>query len=205
MENINEIIGNNIKELRKFNKMTQYDLSERLHYSNKTISRWEAGEIIPDVKTLNELSEIFNVPLSKLFEKDIMSKYKLSSRYKFQISNKLAISLLYSCCVWLIAVCFFVHYKITYNVTLWQAFVWAIPISCLVGLLFNKWWGIRKFNYLLLSIIAWSSLACVFVSFYNYRFWSIFLIGIPIQVAIFLWMNISKNNIENKKEKNKKK
>lgn len=200
MENINEIIGNNIKELRKINKMTQYDLCEKLHYSNKTISRWESGEVVPDVKTLNELSEIFNVPIGKFFEKDIANKYKLSGHYKFQLSNKLAISLLYSCCVWLIAVLLFVHYRITYNICLWQAFVWAIPISCFVGLLFNKWWGKTKYNYVLLSIVTWSTLAGVYVSFYNYRFWSIFLIGIPIQVAILLWSNIARNNLENKRK-----
>ena len=37
-------------------------------------------------------------------------------------------------------------------------------------------------------------------SFYNYRFWSIFLIGIPIQVAILLWSNIARNNLENKRK-----
>lgn len=200
MENINEIIGNNIKALRKFNKLTQYDLSEKLHYSNKTISRWESGEVIPDVKTLNEISEFFNVPLSKLFERDIINKYKFNSRYKLQLSNKLAISLLYSCCVWLIAILLFIHYKITYDIYLWQAFVWAVPVSCFVGILFNKWWGRGKYNYLLLSIINWSTLAGVFVSFYNYKFWLVFLIGIPVQVAILLWGNIARNNLENKRK-----
>lgn len=200
MENISEVIGNNIKELRKFNKMTQYDLSEKLHYSNKTISRWESGEIIPDIKTLNELSELFNVPISKFFEKDLISKYKLSSKYKFQISNKLAIALLYVCCIWLIAVLIFVHYKLNYDTYVWQVFVWAVPVSSLVGLLFNKWWGKSKVNLVLLSIINWSTLASIFVSFYNYKFWLVFLIGIPIQVAILLWINIAKNNIEKKKK-----
>ena len=201
MENINEIIGNNIRELRKFNKMTQFDLSEKLHYSNKTISRWESGEIIPDVKTLNLLSEIFNVPLSRLFEKDVINKYKLSKRYKFQMSNKLAISLLYVCCIWLIAVLIFVHYKLNYDAYVWQTFIWAIPISSGVGLLFNKWWGKSKFNFVLLSIINWSTLASIYVSFYNYKFWLVFLIGLPIQVAILLWTNISNNKIEEKKKK----
>ena len=59
MENINQVVGNNIKTLRKANNMTQFELAEKLNYSNKAISRWESGEIVPDVATLNKICEIF--------------------------------------------------------------------------------------------------------------------------------------------------
>lgn len=194
MENINEIIGNNIKELRKFNKLTQFDLAEQLNYSNKTISRWESGDIIPDVQTLNKLSEFFNVPLSSLFEPDLINKRKLSKKYRFQLGNKLTIALLFILCVWLMATVIFVHSMLTYNVNYWQIFVWAVPASALVGLIFNHKWGRKSFNFLIISIFNWTLITSIFVSAFNYTFWMLYLIGIPVQIGILLWANIAYNN-----------
>lgn len=194
MENINEVIGTNIKELRKFNKLTQFDLAEQLNYSNKTISRWESGDIIPDVQTLNKLSEFFKIPLSHLFEPNLINKRKLTRKYRFQMGNKLTIALLFILCVWLMATVIFVHTKLTYNITLWQVFVWSIPTSAFVGLIFNNKWGKKSFNYLLISIINWTLITSIFVSAFNYTFWMLYLIGIPIQIGILLWANIAYNN-----------
>lgn len=202
MKNINEIIGNNIKELRKVNKLTQYDLAEKLNYSNKTISRWESGDIIPDVQTLNKLSELFEIPLSKMFEPDISTRYKLSRRYRLQIGNKLAVSLLFIICVWMLSLVIFIHNKINKNVILWQSFVWAIPVSCIVGLIFNYMWGKKAYNFLLYSILNWSLITSIYLSIYNYSFWMIFLLGIPIQIVILLWYNIYKNKENQKRNLN---
>ena len=71
MENLNLIIGNNIKDLRKANGLTQEELAKKLNYSNKAISRWESGEVVPDVETLNRLCEIFNIPIANIFEEKV--------------------------------------------------------------------------------------------------------------------------------------
>lgn len=199
MKNINEIIGNNIKELRKVNKMTQFDLAEKLNYSNKTISRWESGDIIPDVQTLNKLSELFEVPLSKMFEPDISIKYKLGRRYRIQIGNKLATSLLFVIGVWLLAIMVFIHYIQNYDTVVWQIFVWAVPLSSIVGLIFNTLWGKKSYNYLLLTLLNWSLITSLYLSLYNYTFWLLFLVGIPIQIGIILCYNIFKNKENQKK------
>lgn len=193
MENVNEIIGNNIKELRKINKLTQYDLAEQLNYSNKTISRWESGDIIPDVHTLNKLSEFFGVELSQMFVPDLVNKSKLTRKYRFQLGNKLTITLLFILCVWLMATVVFVHRKLTYNETFWQIFIWAIPSSAFVGLVFNHKWGNRKFNYLIVSVINWTLITAIYLSAFNYTFWMLYLIGIPLQIGILLWANITRN------------
>ena len=68
MENIKEIISNNIIMLRKQKNLTQLELGEAIHYSDKAISRWEKGESLPDIETLQLLSETLDVPLTYLFE-----------------------------------------------------------------------------------------------------------------------------------------
>ncbi|NLK12438.1 MAG: helix-turn-helix transcriptional regulator, partial [Candidatus Phytoplasma sp.] len=55
MENKDKIalnIANNIIFYRKELKLTQFELAEKLNYSDKSISKWERGEGIPDIPTL---------------------------------------------------------------------------------------------------------------------------------------------------------
>ena len=61
-----EIIGKNIMRLRKMANMTQSDLAEQLNYSDKSVSKWEQGNGIPDVRILVRLSELFGVTLDEL-------------------------------------------------------------------------------------------------------------------------------------------
>lgn len=189
MKDINLVVGNNIKELRKIHKMTQADLAEKLNYSNKAVSRWESGEVIPDVVTLNNICEVFEIPISKIFEENIQLE-KVKKEYKFRMGNKMAISLLAVLGVWLIATVCYVYSRITFNDNLWQAFIWAVPISCIIGIVFNSIWGRKFFNFILISALVWSVLACVYLQFIQYNMWLLFLIGIPIQIGIILWFNI---------------
>ena len=189
MENINLVIGNNIKELRKIHKLTQNDLAEKLNYSNKAVSRWESGEIIPDVSTLNKICDIFQIPITQIFETQLTEK-KITKQYKFQMSNKLAISLLAVLMVWLTATITYVYSVITFGDNLWQTFLWAVPVSCIVGIVFNSIWGKKIINFIIISILVWSILACIYLTFLEYNLWLIFIIGVPVQIGVVLWFNI---------------
>ena len=59
-------IAGNIAKYRKQLGMTQIDLSEKINYSDKSISKWERGDGIPDVPTLVQLAEIFGVSVDEL-------------------------------------------------------------------------------------------------------------------------------------------
>ena len=61
-----EVIGKNITRLRKLANMTQLELAEKLNYSDKSISKWEQGNGIPDVRILVQLAELFGVTLDDL-------------------------------------------------------------------------------------------------------------------------------------------
>lgn len=49
-------MGAFLKALRKEKHLTQEDLAEELHVSNRTISRWETGTSLPDINMLIMLS-----------------------------------------------------------------------------------------------------------------------------------------------------
>ncbi len=66
-------IGKFIARCRKEKKMTQEDLAKILGVTNKTISRWENGNYMPDLSLLKPLSEVLGISLNELLsgEKDI--------------------------------------------------------------------------------------------------------------------------------------
>ena len=59
-------IGKFIAALRKEKGLTQEQLGEKLGVTNKTISRWENGNYMPDVEMLSLLSKEFGVSINEL-------------------------------------------------------------------------------------------------------------------------------------------
>ncbi|MGN0579141.1 MAG: helix-turn-helix domain-containing protein, partial [Ruminiclostridium sp.] len=53
--NMNQIkMGSFLKELRLEKRLTQEQLAEHLNVSNRSISRWETGNTLPDISLLIE-------------------------------------------------------------------------------------------------------------------------------------------------------
>ena len=59
-------IGKFIAALRKEKGLTQEQFGEKLGVTNKTISRWENGNYMPDVEMLSQLSKEFGVSINEL-------------------------------------------------------------------------------------------------------------------------------------------
>lgn len=58
----------NLCELRKLKHWRQVDLAERLNTTQRKISYWEQGKFEPDIDTLLQLAEIFDVSLEDLIK-----------------------------------------------------------------------------------------------------------------------------------------
>ena len=142
MEDINKIIGKNLLILRKNAKLTQMELAERFNYSDKTISKWESGESMPSIEILYELAKFYNTTLDALtVEGDILATAKSEPKPKNKLfPTRLIITLLAVSAVWLCATILFVCFKIIYETNYGMFFLWAIPISCVVLLIFNSIW-----------------------------------------------------------------
>lgn len=194
MQEIKDIIAKNIIDLRKKNNLTQGELALKINYSDNAVSRWERGEVTPSIETLDAIAKIFNVPLSSLIEDN--AKEVSQTRDKKQIINKLAIILICCSIVWLVAIIAFVYSKLIYNVNIWTIFVWAIPVSSLVLLPFNEYWGRYIYKFVILSVFQWTILGAIYLQFLQYNIWLIFIIGVPIQVALSIWAFIKPKNIK---------
>lgn len=193
MQEIKDIVAKNIIDLRKKNKLTQTELAEKLNYSDNAVSRWERGEVTPSLETLEQMSKVFDVPLSSLIEDN--AKGTSIAKDKKQVLNKLAVTLIFFSLVWLIAIVIYVYGKIIFNLNLWTIYVWAIPFSCLVLLPFNEYWGRYIYKFVLFSIFDWSILSAIYLQFLQYNMWLIFIIGVPIQVALCIWAFIKPKNL----------
>ena len=187
MENVKEIISENLVKLRKEHKLTQLELATKLNYSDKAISRWENGEVTPDVETLMNICALYEISLDDIVKKQENSK-NLTKQYKFQLRNKLIITLLSISLVWFIATLVFVYAQLIMQKFVWQVFIWAVPITCIVGIVFNAIWGKRQLMFPIISILVWSLLTSIYIQLLPvYNLYLIFFLGIPLQVAIILW------------------
>ena len=196
MEDIKTTVAKNIAELRLLNNMTQLDLAQKLNYSDKTISKWERGESIPDVSVLAEIANMFGVTLDYMIkgdhtEEDIPAKEAIRHRY-----NRLAITGVAQGLVWFISLfAFILTSLIAKNATFqWLYFVYSVPVSFILLLVLNSIWFNARNNYLIISLLMWSILASVHISFWYFsvNISMIYLLGIAGQLMIILWSLIKK-------------
>ena len=66
-------LSKNIQHLRKQRRLTQEQLADTMAVSRQTISKWEAGEITPELPKLIELCELFACTLDALIREDMFA------------------------------------------------------------------------------------------------------------------------------------
>ena len=187
MNNIKEIVSKNLVNLRKQNNLTQVELSEKINYSDKAISRWEKGEVLPGLDILELLSYVYNVPISYFLEEHFDTESKKADAKAKNIYTATIIFMVMV--VWTVAVVAFLAAKNYANKTNWTIFTWAIPTTALViRLCFRKF--LKNKHYILTaSICLWTFLAAIYLQWYYLNLWTIFLLGIPFQfVIVFMYL-----------------
>ena len=208
--------GSNIALQRKRCGLTQAGLAERLNYSDKAVSKWERGESVPDVLTLMQLAELFGITVNELvcdpnaLPENSDSKLEnamtqVSEKALKRKANKNVIQALSSTLVWCIALSAFVilssfDFLEAYSCLL---FFVAIPANAIVLLSLRSAWRDFRWNQMLISLITWGSLLSIYMiilTVYHYHFWKLFLLGIPGQIAIFLWFRMCRPSKNDKKE-----
>ena len=191
---LKNIVAQNIYYLRTINHMTQYELGEKLNYSDKAISKWERAEGLPDVYVLKKISEVFGVTVDYLLTEHTEQDQKVDTK-----SGKKSTSLLGKVVkIGLLTVSLLIFVLIAIatagEVYYWQVFVYAIPAISITGIVFGAILKNRWQVLIYISLLMWSILAAIFfalLQFANdYKVWLIFFVGIPLQVIIFLAFKI---------------
>lgn len=196
MEQLKMIIAGNIGSLRREAGLTQLELAEKLNYTDKAVSKWERGESVPDVVTLKALADLFGVSVDYLLRADHPAETNVKQEFtRRQKRNHALITTMACVLVWLIAS--FVHAAVDIalpdEMKLLLVYMYAVPITLIVLLIFNSVWGNRRRNFTIISILIWTFLTCLFVTiaiFASKFFWTVFIIGIPAQVIVCLWSGL---------------
>lgn len=196
MEELKMIIAGNIGQLRRDAGMTQLELAEYLNYSDKAVSKWERGESIPDIVTLKAVADRFSVSVDYLLRADHPVETEIKCQYtKRQRLNHALITLISCVLVWLIAI--FVHAVVRaanpVEGQLWMTYMYAVPVTLVVLLVFNSIWGNRRNNFVIISALIWTVLASAYISvlvFVSLNMWLLFVLGVPAQIIVGLWSGI---------------
>ena len=181
-------IGENIARLRRLSNMTQSELAEKINYSDKSVSKWEQGNGIPDVRILLQLAELFNVSVDDLVrehkEAPVMPK-------KTRLRRRIIISLLSVGLCWLVAVVAFVFIGIIgpYVPNTWLAFVYAVPASAIVVLVFSCIWRYRWVRIAAITVLIWLTLTCIYLTAHvcGAEIGLIYFIGVPLQILALIF------------------
>lgn len=193
MEDVKNNVAKNIAELRILNNMTQLELAEKLNYSDKTVSKWERGESLPDVSVLVEIADLFNVTLDYLVRSESIV---VEHKNKEVTYNRRAVSYVAEGGGWIIAIfAFIITTLITNQMTFqWLYFIYALPVVMIVKLIFNSIWFNPRHNYLIISALLWSILVAVHITFLYFKInvSLIYLLGIAGQIVIVLASFIKK-------------
>ena len=204
--NLRPIIAANIAELRKGKGMTQQELAARLNYSDKSISKWERGESIPDVVILKQIADMFGVTVDYLLSDthepiqtfDDAEKQRAeaeAARHQHSIRARGFVTGMSILMVWMAAVVLFIIFETVSANQLfhWFVFACAVCASLILWLVMNSIWFNRRRNYLIISLLMWSVLILLFLSVWfltDRILWLVFLLGLPGQAIIIMWSHL---------------
>ena len=185
------ISASNIIKLRTGAGMTQAELGAALNYSDKTISKWERGEAIPDAYVLTQMAELFGVTVDNILStQDSWTPPPAPESEQdrsYSVNMIIAISVIG---VWTLALTAFVALWLAHIIR-WQIFVVAMPISILTYMVlicaFNK----RKYLQYVIAIFVLSLFVMVYLLMPGNP-WQLFLIAILAEVIVFLSCNIQR-------------
>lgn len=194
---LKDVIAANIVLLRREANMTQLELAEILNYSDKAVSKWERGESIPDITVLKQIADLFQVSLDYLVEEEHPIRHEGKQTLRQKIRNHGFITGICVLLVWLIATLVFVilDISIKHPTRHWLSFVYAVPVSMIVWLVFNSIWFKPHRNFLIVSLLMWSVFASLYLSFlvFSKNLWQIFVLGIPGQFIILMWSRLRRS------------
>jgi transcriptional regulator with XRE-family HTH domain len=182
-DKIKENVANNLIKYRKAHNLTQIQLAEKLNYSDKSISKWERQESIPDLVILSNIAELYQITVQDLLA-DPKTKIKSPTH-----NNHLIITLMSFTGVWAVATAIYVLLGIfAPSITrAWLTFIYAIPFSLIDLIVFTKLWGNKWILFFAISLLSWSIPLTIYLSIDYDQLWLLFIAIIPLQILTILW------------------
>ena len=183
---LRKTVAKNIAQYRKAHHDSQLDLATKLNYSDKSVSKWERGESLPDVYILSQIAELYGVSVSALIG-EIQPPKESKPHYHMFI---LLLSLALTMAVATLLFSMFMICKVDYPA--WMFFVYALPVCSIICIVFTSlWWGIL-WQGVSVSALIWTLGLSLYLSFELENVSLIFLVCAALQVLTLLWEGFRK-------------
>ena len=186
------ITASNIIKLRTQAGLTQAELGAKLNYSDKTISKWERGDAIPDAFVLTELAEIFGVSVDYILSSHTdwePPKEQEDEPPKYSISVIMALTIVG---IWTTALTIFVMLRL-FDIIVPQVFLVTLPVSLLVYMVLMCVFNRRRHLALVIYLFVLSLLLLLYFFLPVAHPWQIFIIAAPALIIVFLSFNVRSN------------
>ena len=178
---LRKTVAKNIAAYRKAHHDTQLDLATKLNYSDKSVSKWERGESLPDVYILSQIADLYGVSVSALIG-EIQPPKESKPHYHMFI---LLLSLALTMAVATLLFSMFMICKVDYPA--WMFFVYALPVCSIICIVFTSlWWGIL-WQGVSVSALIWTLGLSLYLSFELENVSLIFLVCAALQVLTVVW------------------
>ncbi len=168
---------------RKKEGITQGELAQILNYSDKSVSKWERGEGIPDAYVLWEIAEHFGVTLNDLISNEEPRKADRAREHR-RFIPVLSVGLAWLCA----SVVFFVlRLALPYFDRAWLAFIYAVPVSFIIATVFSTMWYDLLARCVSVSGIIWGVFVSVLLTFPILKVIPLIVICAVFQVIVIMW------------------
>lgn len=193
MQDLKFITASNIINLRTKAGMTQSELAAKLSYSDKSVSKWERAESVPDAYVLKNMSEIFGVTVDYLLSEHDQweAPRKKTLLDKYQIDVIISVTLMgIATLALLIYVVFWLAGDLQPII-----FVYATAVMLITLLVLQSVFKNGQHNYIIIAFLLFaviSSLYFTFREFLHVDFWQLFILLAPGWLIIYLTSRIKR-------------
>ncbi|MBE6883835.1 MAG: helix-turn-helix transcriptional regulator [Ruminococcaceae bacterium] len=209
MEDLKLIFASNLINLRTKANMTQVELAEKINYSDKSVSKWERGESVPDVAVIKTMADLFGVTVDHMItshdtwksldeEKEEANKKHRERHFSPEVVTLVAIL-----GIWTLALLLFVIFWML-DYMLYIIFLAAIPATLVTLLVLNCIWNEdHRYNVWIVMALVLSLFVLAILVFFRYNPWKLLLVLVPAELIVYFSFKIKKGFKWLKKRKKK--
>ncbi len=199
MDELKLVVASNLIKLRQQAGMTQAELGEKLNYSDKTVSKWERGESVPDAYVLLRLAKIYGLTVDELLHSDTAwqdpgAKKRAEERANAPKFSSGVVTLVAIVGIWTMAMIMFVIFWLALGRIEWLVFACVVPVSLITLLVLNSVWNKGRHNMIIIMLLVAAAVMLLYLFLLPWQPWQLFLILIPAELLVFLCFRIRRKD-----------
>ncbi len=181
-DQLRQRIAQNLMFFREAAGDTQFELAEKLNYSDKSVSKWERGEGIPSAFVLTQIADLYGITVN-----DLLAESPQKPR-RFLRYNHFLITMMSFGLVWLVATFVYIVLRLAAPAfPAWYTFLFAVPVNAVVAIVFTAIWWPRFWVFISSSALIWSSVVCLVLSIPRENITLFYIFAAVLQVLVCMW------------------